>query len=180
MPANHYHFVESWEFPGYTPDQVFEVMANATLLPEWWKGVYLEAELLEVSFDPVFNAKVRAKARGFLPYALEFELESRRLEPGRLVEAKATGDFDGIWRGTLIRTAQGTRVEIDWRVTVNMPLIRYLSPIFRPFFAWNHYWTTPRGERGMMAYLEQKYGRSPIQTTPAQNGRSLNSLPVAT
>lgn len=165
MPANHYHFVESWNFPGYTPDQVFEVLANATLLPEWWKGVYLEAELIDIYFEPTFGAKVRAKARGFLPYELEFELESLRLEPGRLVEAKATGDFDGIWRGTLIGNEQGTTVEIDWRVTVNMPLIRYLSPIFKRIFAWNHYWTTPRGEQGMLAYLAQKHGRS-LNTVP--------------
>lgn len=167
MLANYYHFEESWNFPGYSPDQVFEVLANATLLPEWWKGVYLEAELIEAYFEPTFGAKVRAKARGFLPYELEFELESLRLEPGRLVEAKATGDFDGIWRGKLIDNGQGTTVEIDWRVTVNMPLIRYLSPLFKRFFAWNHYWTTPRGEQGMMTYLAQKHGRS------------LNTLPLA-
>ena len=165
MPANYYHFVESWNFPGYTPEEVFEVLANATLLPEWWKGVYLEAELLEAKFEPTFSAKVRAKARGFLPYELEFELESMRLEPGKLVEVKATGDFVGIWRGKLIDYGQGTFVEIDWRVTVTMPLIRYLSPLLKPFFAWNHYWTTPRGEQGMLAYLGQKYNRP--QHTPS-------------
>ena len=167
MPANSYHFVEYWNIPGYTPEQVFEVLANATILPEWWKGVYLEAELLEAYFEPVFGGKVRAKARGFLPYTLEFELESLRLIPGEIVEAKATGDFDGVWRAKLIDYGQGTRVEIDWQVTVNMPLIKYFSPIFKPFFAWNHNWTTPKGERGMMAYLDQKHGRS------------LNALPLA-
>ncbi|MCA9950572.1 MAG: SRPBCC family protein [Anaerolineales bacterium] len=167
MPANNYHFKEYWNFPGYTPEQVFEVLANATLLPEWWKGVYLEAELLEAYFEPIFGAKARVKARGFLPYKLEFELESLRLEPGQLVEVKATGDFDGIWRAKFSSNAQGTKVEIDWRVTVNLPLIRYLSPIFKPFFAWNHNWTTPRGEQGLLAYLGQKHGRS------------LNALPLA-
>ncbi len=177
MPANNYHFIEQWNFPDYTPDQVFEVLANATLLPEWWQGVYLEAELLEAYFEPVFGAKARVKARGFLPYELEFELESLRLEPGKLVEAKATGDFDGIWRATLTDTGRGTQVEIDWQVTVNMPLIRYFSPIFKPFFAWNHYWTTPRGEQGMMAYLDRKHGRS--LSDHSFNGRSLNALPLA-
>lgn len=165
MPANRYHFVEYWNFPGYTPEQIFEVLANATLLPEWWKGVYLEAEVLEAYFEPTFGAKARVKARGFLPYELEFELESLRLKPCQLVEVKATGDFDGIWRATLVEYEYGTRVDIDWQVTVNMPLIRYFSPIFKPFFEWNHNWTTPRGEQGMMAYLAQKHGRS-LQTLP--------------
>ncbi len=167
MPANNYHFKEYWNFPGYTPEQVFEVLANATLLPEWWKGVYLEAELLEAYFEPIFGAKARVKARGFFPYKLEFDLESLRLVPGQLVEVKVTGDFDGIWRATFIDNGEGTKVEIDWRVTVNLPLIRYLSPIFKPFFKWNHNWTTPRGEKGLMAYLGQKHGRS------------LNTLPLA-
>lgn len=134
-------------------------------MPEWWKGVYLEAELLEAYFEPVFSAKARVKARGFLPYKLEFELESLRLKPGQLIEVKATGDFNGIWRAMLTNNGQGTKVEIDWRVTVDMPLIRYLSPIFKPFFAWNHNWTTPRGEQGMLAYLAQKHGR-PLNTLP--------------
>ncbi len=135
-------------------------MANATLLPEWWQGVYEEAELLEVYYEPVFGGKVRAKARGFLPYKLEFELESLRLEPGELVEVKASGDFDGIWRAKLTEDGRGTKVHIEWDVTVNMPLIRYLSPIFKPFFAWNHYWTTPRGQRGMLSYLAEHFGCS--------------------
>lgn len=164
MPANQYTFEEQWFIPGYSPAQVYEVLANATLLPQWWSGVYLAVELLGDYPAPMVGAMVRARARGFLPYTLDFTLKATRLERDRVVEVRARGDFDGIWRATLIREAGGTRVELDWRVYVNKPLIRLLSPLLRPLFAWNHCWTTPRGERGMLAYLDRLHGRRPAAT----------------
>lgn len=164
MAANDYHFHEHWNIPGYTPGQVYEVLANASILPRWWSGVYLEAEPFAAYEEPIVGAKVRARARGFLPYELDFVLEALRLEPGKLVEVRASGDFEGIWRAELSQDGRGTRAELDWRVTVEMPLIRYLSPIFKPLFAWNHCWTTPRGERGMQEYLAETYNRYPIDS----------------
>ena len=159
MAINTYHFQEQWSIPGYSPRQVYEVLYNATLLPEWWSGVYLEAVPLARYPRPMVGAKVRAKARGFLPYTLSFELEALTLEHGARVEVKASGDFDGIWRAELRRDGDGTRVVIDWQVTVDKPLIRYLSWLLKPVFAWNHCWTTPRGERGLIDYLDRMRGR---------------------
>jgi hypothetical protein len=44
-------------------------------------------------------------------------------------------------------------VDIEEQVIAEKPLIRALSPLLKPLFAWNHYWTTPRGEAGLRAYL---------------------------
>ena len=162
MAANDYSFNEQWFIEGFAPAHVYEVLANATLLPQWWSGVYLEVEPLAEYTEPVVGAKARAKARGFLPYTLDFTLEALRLEPGELVEVRASGDFEGIWRATLIREARGTRVLLDWRVSVQKPIIRYLSWLLEPLFSWNHCWTTPRGERGMMDYLAAQYRRYPV------------------
>jgi len=38
-------------------------------------------------------------------------------------------------------------------VTVLRPILRLLAPLLRPAFAWNHRWTTPRGEKGLREYL---------------------------
>ncbi len=168
MPANSYHFSEQWNIPGYTPAQVYQVLSNACLVPLWWSDVYLEAVPLDDYQAPIVGAKVRAKARGFLPYTLDFVLEALTLEPGRRVVVEARGDFDGIWSAELIADEHGTRVEIDWRVTVNMPLIRYLSPLLKPLFAMNHNWTTPRGERGMIDYLSQLHSRPAVEAPPLQ------------
>lgn len=156
MPANRYRFQERWTIPGHGPQEVYEVLYNATLLPHWWSSVYLEAVPLANYARPVVGAKVRARARGFLPYTLRFVLEALTLEAGRRIEVRATGDFEGIWRAELIEDGDGTRVEIDWTVEVDKPLIRWLSPLLKPLFAWNHRWTTPRGERGLIAFLTRK------------------------
>ena len=116
MPANHYRFVEQWTIPGHRPDAVYEVLYNATLLPIWWSGVYLEVVPFRSYGRPVVGAKARVKARGFLPYTLSFELEALTLDPGRRVEVRATGDFEGIWRAELFEDGDGTRVEIHWEV----------------------------------------------------------------
>ncbi|MCA9685548.1 MAG: hypothetical protein KC457_25440 [Myxococcales bacterium] len=159
MAANDYHFVEQWFIPDYGPAQVYAVLANASILPQWWKGVYQRAFVLGDYSEPVVGARVRVRAKGWLPYHLDFDLEALCLQPGRVVEVEASGDFHGIWRATLHAEAGGTRVELDWRVTVTKPVVRWLSPLLRPLFAWNHRWTTPRGERGMIAHLDRVHGR---------------------
>lgn len=157
MAANDYHFEEQWTIPGYSPEEVYEVLYDASILPQWWQGVYQQVVPFERYPRPLVGAKARVRARGFLPYTLGFVLEALRLERGRMVEVRASGDFDGIWRATLVPHGDGTRVEIDWRVTVHKPIIRMFSWLLKPLFAWNHRWTTPRGERGLIEYLERKH-----------------------
>ena len=98
----------------------------------------------------------RAVARGFLPYKLHFVLESTVLEPGRVVQVRVRGDLDGTWQATLSPEDRGTRVDIVEEVIAEKPLLRVLSPLLKPLFAWNHYWTTPRGEAGLREYLAER------------------------
>ena len=70
---------------------------------------------------------------------------------------KTTGDFDGRWRAELSPLANGTRADLTWEVTVERPVLRLLAPLLRPAFAWNHRWTTPRGEAGLKAFLAQRH-----------------------
>lgn len=50
----------------------------------------------------------------------------------------------------------GTRADLTWEVTVERPILRLLAPLLRPAFAWNHRWTTPRGEAGLRAFLAER------------------------
>ncbi len=171
MPRNEYVFVEHWIIPAPRHD-VYAVLQDGRLLPEWWRGVYLEAEPIG-SGEIRVGAQLRVKARGALPYRLRFVLESTRLEPDRVVQVKTHGDFEGVWTATLSDLDDGaTRVDLDWRVTVKKPLVRYLSPLLRPLFAWNHRWTTPRGEAGLIQYLQE-------QRDLAANGASTPTLTTA-
>ncbi|MBT1156078.1 SRPBCC family protein [Aminobacter anthyllidis] len=161
MASNAFHFDEVWEIPGALPQQVWDVLADATLLPKWWGDVYKNVEKLTSHDKPAVGAKVRARARGFLPYELNFILEAVELEPGKVVAVRTSGDFDGLWRAVLTPAGTGTHVALTWQVIVERPILRLLSPLLRPAFAWNHRWTTPRGEAGLRRYLaERKAGKA--------------------
>ena len=175
MPTNTYRFTEHWWIPGASPDEVYEIISDSRLLPQWWKGVYLEAQPLGEWTKPHVGSRTRVKTRGFLPYRPNFVLESTALQPGGLVEVKASGDFEGVWRATLSPEPGGTHVDIDWRVRVAKPLIRFLSPVLKPLFAWNHYWTTPRGEVGLRTYLRERDG---LRATDSQRERRLPSRAI--
>ena len=164
MAANVFRFEESWEIPNASVEEVYDVLSRGELLPLWWKGVYLEAERLDSDGAPQVGERVRAKARGFLPYRLNFILEAVELERPRRVAVKTVGDFDGLWRATLTPDAQGgVHVDLVWEVAVLRPILRALAPLLRPAFAWNHRWTTPRGEKGLREYLAGK--RTPAGRT---------------
>jgi hypothetical protein len=156
MPSNVFRFDESWEIPDATVDEVYDVLSHGELLPLWWKGVYLAAEKLTDSKTPTVGDRIRARARGFLPYELNFVLEAVELVPGRRVAVRTVGDFDGRWSATLTPRDGGVHVDLVWEVTVLRPILRLLAPLLRPAFAWNHRWTTPRGEKGLREYLSAK------------------------
>lgn len=157
--SNEYFFQEHWDLPGVAPSQVYSVLSRSRLLPDWWKGVYLEAEPLDGDV-PKVGARTRVVARGFLPYKLRFVLEATCLEQDKVVETKASGDFDGLWRAEISESDGGTRVDISWTTTVNKPVVRFLSPVLAPLFKKNHDWTTVRGEAGLREYLSSQPGQS--------------------
>ncbi len=47
-----------------------------------------------------------------------------------------------------------TTATLDWRPSVNHPLIRHLTPVLRPLFRSNHNWAMRHGERQIREYLD--------------------------
>ncbi|PWK69122.1 SRPBCC family protein [Aminobacter sp. AP02] len=161
MASNAFRFDEAWEIPEASPQRVWEVLADPGLLPLWWGDVYKAVEKLTFSQEPTVGAKAGARARGFLPYELNFILEAVELIPGKVVAVKTSGDFDGHWRAVLTPLGNGTHVALTWQVVVERPILRFLAPLLRPAFAWNHRWTTPRGEAGLRRYLAKRATTDP-------------------
>ena len=128
MASNVFRFEESWSIPHATPEEVWEVLARGELLPRWWKGVYLQAHSLDGS-EPHVGGRVRARARGFLPYHLNFILEATDLIPGQVVAVKTSGDFEGRWRAELSPRDGGTHADLTWEVSVERPILRILAPV---------------------------------------------------
>ena len=42
MPSNVFRFDESWDIPEASPQEVWDVLSDAELLPLWWGDVYKE------------------------------------------------------------------------------------------------------------------------------------------
>jgi len=91
--------------------------------------------------------------RGLLPYRLRWELVCVEARGPRVLVSRIQGDFVGVGIWTLTPVEGGTRAVLEWRVDVRKRLIRHLTPLLRPLFAWNHRWAMRRGEERIVALL---------------------------
>jgi uncharacterized protein YndB with AHSA1/START domain len=150
MAANAYHFEDHW-YVAFPIEHVWDVLARPEDYPRWWRGVYLSATRLDAD-----GKRVAVVARGLLPYKLRFTIESLSQEKPRLIEFRATGDFvTDVSRWTLAPRSGGTAVTLEWNPRVEKPIVKFLSPVLKPVFRWNHEWTMRRGERQIAEYLRR-------------------------
>ena len=57
MPFNVFEFNVHWDIPDETVGDVYKVLADGELLPQWCKGVYLEAVPLNADAEPKVGAR---------------------------------------------------------------------------------------------------------------------------
>jgi hypothetical protein len=53
-----------------------------------------------------------------------------------------------------VRERGVVHVHFDWRVNADRPLLRYLTPVLRPLFRWNHDWAIARATEGLEPYAQ--------------------------
>jgi len=151
--ANVYRFEDRWRV-SFSAEKVWEVLSRPEEYPRWWRGVYLSAKLLDHS-----GKRVAVVAQGRLPYKLRFTIETLRTEKPSLIEFQATGDFvTDVSRWVLKPDGEGTAVTLEWNPRVEKPLVKFLSPVLKPIFRWNHEWSMKRGERQIGEYLKNGGG----------------------
>ena len=151
-----YSFVDEWHVPAPV-EAVYELLSCPRAYPAWWNDVFLHGEGDAGPAEP--GKRARLVTRGRLPYRLHWELVcTEACAPRRLV-SHIHGDFvgDGIW--TFEPVESGTRATLEWRVEVRKPLVRHLTSILRPIFAWNHRWAMARGQERIVAALELREPR---------------------
>jgi hypothetical protein len=79
----------------------------------------------------------------------------RHVRP-QTIEITATGDFVGRGVWSLKPEGDGTHIAFDWRLRADKPLLRWLSPIFKPIFRWNHSWAMARGYESLRREVERR------------------------
>jgi len=146
--AGEYVFIDEWDVDAPI-EAVFEALADARTYPEWWGAVYLE---VEADCPPEVGCVSKHEFKGRLAYHLNTTSEIVRLERPREFEVEVVGDLTGRGVWTLMPSDGGVHIRFDWRVLADRPLLRYLTPILRPVFRWNHNWSIQRAREGLEPY----------------------------
>jgi uncharacterized protein YndB with AHSA1/START domain len=155
-----YRFLTTWclEAPR---EPVWDAIWQSERWPEWWRGMVASQRLAEGDETGVGQVG-RYTWRSRLPYTLDFEMKTTRVDKPRLLEAHAEGELAGVGRWRLFEEdgegadgADGavTVVVYEWNVRTTKPWMNMLAPVARHVFAWNHDWLMRNGGEGIAGLL---------------------------
>ena len=137
-------------------EEVAAILSEPERLPEWWPAVYLAVDLLDPGDARGLGRTVAFLTRGWLPYTLRWQarvIEDRRPHGWTIA---ATGDLAGRGTWTLAQSGDLAAIEYDWRIDVEKPLLKPLTPILKPVYAANHRWAMARGLEGLERELVRR------------------------
>jgi len=146
-----YSFLTTWLLESPRPP-VWETVHDQARWPEWWRGVEL-AEEVSLGTDGDVGTVSRMVWKSLLPYRVEFEVTTTRVEPPHLLEGRASGELEGLGRWRFYEQGGITAVLYEWNVATTRPWMNRLAPLLRPAFEWNHDWVMARGGEGIAERL---------------------------
>jgi polyketide cyclase/dehydrase/lipid transport protein len=146
-----YRFLTSWLLDA-SRERVWEVIHDQKQWPSWWRGVEEVVEL-DPGDELGVGSLARMTWRSFLPYNLEFQTHTTRIERPHLMEGEVDGELAGIGRWRLYEDDSATAVLYEWNVRTTRAWMNLLAPFARPIFAWNHNWVMARGGEGLAQRL---------------------------
>jgi hypothetical protein len=156
MGAQEYLFLTRWRFDDAQLVEIADILEDTASLPRWWPQLFKKVTILRPGARHALGQVAYCECRARLPYTLRFTytVTEERYPNGSTLTS--TGDLigTGIWR--LAASAGGVDVEYEWRVRLEKPFLRLLSPIARPFLAANHEWSMARGEEGLREELARQ------------------------
>ncbi len=148
-----YSFLTTWLLD--SPRQpVFEAIHDQERWPGWWRGVEVAEEISRPPDGGDVGTVSRMVWRSLLPYRVEFEIETTRVERPTLLEGRARGELAGIGRWRFYEQDGVTAVLYEWDVRTTRPWMNRLAPLLRPAFEWNHDWVMARGGEGLASLLD--------------------------
>jgi Polyketide cyclase / dehydrase and lipid transport len=148
-----YSFLTTWLLDS-PREPVWEAIYDQERWPEWWRGVEEAEELRPGSGDDNGVGTVaRMVWKSLLPYRVEFEVTTSRVERPHLLEGHAVGGLDGTGRWRFYERDGITAVLYEWNVATTKPWMNLIAPVARPIFEWNHDWVMARGGEGIARLL---------------------------
>jgi uncharacterized protein YndB with AHSA1/START domain len=146
-----YEFLTTWCLDAPIGD-VWDALYASERWPEWWRGVE-RVKVLEPGDADRVGELSRYTWRSRLPYTLEFDMRTTRVERPFLVEGKAQGELTGEGRWRLFEGGGATAVTYEWIVETTERWMNVLAPLARPVFAWNHDVVMRNGGEGLARRL---------------------------
>lgn len=134
-------------------EEVAAVLDRPERFPDWWPEVYLGVKVLSEGAPDGSGRIVAFHTRGWLPYTLRWQARLVGADRPHRWTIEATGDLAGTGIWSLVEEGADTLATYDWRVRVEKPLLRPLTPLLAPIYAANHRWAMARGEAGMAGEL---------------------------
>jgi len=146
-----YSFLTTWLLDS-PREPVYEAIYDQERWPSWWRGVE-EATELRAGDENGIGAVSKMVWKSLLPYRVDFEITTTRIERPHLLEADAVGELSGVGRWRLYEQGGITAVLYEWDVATTKAWMNLLAPVARPVFEWNHDWVMARGGEGIAAML---------------------------
>jgi uncharacterized protein YndB with AHSA1/START domain len=149
-----YEFLTTWCVAAPI-ERVWDVLYESERWPEWWRGVE-RVRVLEPGDADRVGELSRYTWKSRLPYRLEFDMRTTRVERPHLVEGSAQGELAGQGRWRLFAGDDTTAVTYEWQVETTERWMNLLAPFARPVFAWNHDVVMRNGGAGLARRLGAK------------------------
>ncbi len=152
MANDHFDLLSSWRIAAPVA-QVWQALREPERWPSWWPYVLALSEL-DAGATTGVGARHLVTWTSRLPYSIKLTTTVTEVVEASRIEIAASGDLIGA--GTWSLQPAGDRltvVEYRWRVRLDKPWMRWLAPLLRPAFAWNHHAVMAAGERGLRRYL---------------------------
>jgi uncharacterized protein YndB with AHSA1/START domain len=147
-----YRFLTTWVLDAPV-ERVWDALYDSSRWPEWWRGVE-RVQVIEPGDAERVGELSRYTWKSRLPYRLEFDMRTTRVEAPHLVEGDAQGELTGHGRWRLFSGANGTTaVTYEWVVETTERWMNVLAPIARPVFGWNHDVVMRQGGEGLARRL---------------------------
>jgi hypothetical protein len=157
MPAkpNEFHIVTTWQVESNL-QEVVEILTDALHLPDWWGEVYLGTKIIFVGDGQGIGRQIAVHSKGWLPYELNWVATLIESDQPHSWKISASGDLNGVGIWSLTQNGLVVEAVYDWRVRADKLILRLLSPLLAPIFAWNHRWAMAKGEAALKRELVRR------------------------
>jgi uncharacterized protein YndB with AHSA1/START domain len=151
MPADRFELVTRWRLDAPAED-VWRILSDAERWPEWWPCVE-SVEKIHPGGTDGENSLWAYTWKTMLPYKLRLEFRMTRIAAPVLLEADVRGDVAGRGLCRIYRQEHRTVVRYEWNVRLCRSWMKWLAPLARPVFLWNHRMVMRQGEACLAARL---------------------------